>query len=63
MGEDEGRAEYDSWVTPAEVLARRGGQVPRESLVRTVASSLADGLIRAMAETMVIPPNGPQAYF
>jgi hypothetical protein len=63
MGDDEGKAEYDTWVTPAEVLARHGRHAPQESLVRTVASSLADGLIRAIAETMVIPPSPPQAYF
>lgn len=63
MGDDHGKAEYDTWFTPAEVLARHGGQAPPESLVRTVASSLADGLMRAIAETMVIPPNAPQSYF
>jgi hypothetical protein len=63
MGEHEGKAEYDTWFTPGEVLARHGEQVPRDTLVRTIASSLADGLMRAMAGTMVIPPNGPQAYF
>jgi hypothetical protein len=62
MGEAEGKAEYDTWFTPAEVL-RLGKPAPRESLARTVASSLADGLVRAMAETIVIPPNGPQSYF
>jgi hypothetical protein len=63
MGEDELKSEYDTWFTPAEVLGRHSQQVPSESLVRTVASSLADGLMRAIAETMVIPPNGPQSYF
>jgi hypothetical protein len=63
MGEDDLKAEYDTWFTPAEVLGRHSRQVPSESLVRTVASSLADGLMRAIAETMVIPPNGPQSYF
>jgi hypothetical protein len=63
MGEAEGKAEYDTWLTPAEVLSRHSRQVPRESLVRTIASSLADGLLRAIAETMVIPPNEPQSYF
>jgi hypothetical protein len=63
MGEDDLKAEYDTWFTPAEVLGRHSRQVPSESLVRTVASSLADGLMRAIAETMVIPPNGPQPYF
>lgn len=63
MGEDELKAEYDTWFTPAEVLDRHCQQVPSESLARTVASSLADGLIRAIAETIVIPPNGPQSYF
>jgi hypothetical protein len=63
MGEDELKAEYDTWFTPAEVLGRHSRQVPSESLVRTVASSLADGLMRAIAETIVIPPNAPQSYF
>ncbi len=63
MGEDELKAEYDTWFTPAEVLSRHSRQAPSESLVRTVASSLADGLMRAIAETMVIPPNAPQPYF
>jgi hypothetical protein len=63
MGEHELKAEYDTWLTPAEVLGRQSRQVPRESLVRTVASSLADGLMRAIAETMIIPPNAPQSYF
>jgi hypothetical protein len=63
MGQTEGKAEYDSWFTPAEVLARHSKQVPWESLARTVASSLSDGLMRAIAETIVIPPNGPQSYF
>jgi hypothetical protein len=63
MGEDDLKAEYDTWFTPAEVLSRHSRQVPSESLVRTVASSLADGLMRAIAETMVIPPNAPQPYF
>jgi len=63
MGEDELKSEYDTWFTPAEVLGRHSRQVPSESLVRTVASSLADGLMRAIAETIVIPPNGPQSYF
>jgi hypothetical protein len=63
MGESEGKTEYDTWFTPAEVLRRHSRQVPQESLIRTVASSLADGLLRAIAETMVIPPNEPQTYF
>jgi hypothetical protein len=63
MGEDDLKAEYDTWFTPAEVLGRHSQQVPSESLARTVASSLADGLMRAIAETMVIPPNEPQSYF
>jgi hypothetical protein len=63
MGEDDLKAEYDTWFTPAEVLSRHSHQVPSESLARTVASSLADGLMRAIAETMVIPPNEPQSYF
>lgn len=63
MGDDELKAEYDTWFTPAEVLGRQSRQVPAESLVRTVASSLADGLMRAIAETMIIPPNAPQSYF
>jgi hypothetical protein len=63
MGADDLKSEYDTWFTPAEVLGRHSQHVPSESLVRTVASSLADGLMRAIAETMVIPPNGPQSYF
>src|SRR6185437_10525104 len=63
MGEEALKAEYDTWFTPAEVLGRHGLQAPRESLVRTVASSLADGLIRAVAETIIIPPKEPQSYF
>jgi hypothetical protein len=63
MGELDGKAEYDSWLTPAEVLGRLGRRAPWESLARTVASSLSDGLMRAIAETIVIPPNGPQSYF
>jgi hypothetical protein len=63
MGEDQLKSEYDTWFTPAEVLDRHSRQVPSESLIRTVASSLADGLMRAIAETMVIPPNAPQSYF
>ncbi len=63
MGEHELKAEYDTWLTPAEVLGRQSKRVPWEPLARTVASSLSDGLMRSIAETMVIPPNGPQSYF
>ncbi|MDB5467329.1 MAG: hypothetical protein JWQ46_2091 [Phenylobacterium sp.] len=47
------KAEYDEWYTPAEVLSAYSAIFPAETLIRTVAHSLEDGMIRAIARRVV----------
>jgi hypothetical protein len=53
-GEEDRVREYEGWLTPAEVLAQRPPTVPTSSFIRTVAASLEDGLIRAIAERLTL---------
>jgi hypothetical protein len=46
--------EYRGWLEPSQVLASLPSDWSRDTKIRTIAKRLQDGLIRAVAETIVV---------